>query len=74
MARDSEDNELVRLDGVKCLRVSASGRAIWCEHEDWDELKCIPQSIIHADSEVYKPDDYGVLVVPRWFVKKENLL
>lgn len=74
MPYSEEENESVRIDGVSCIARSSSGRAILCQHEDWDSDKWIPQSLIHDDSEVYTSNTQGVLIVPRWFAKKENLL
>ena len=69
-----EEREPVRIDGTKCIGLSKSNLAILCTNEDWDEDVWVPQSIIHANSEVYKLGTEGVLVVPRWFAKEKNLL
>jgi len=45
------------------LVVLDTGEEIW-----------IPKSQIHADSEVYKKDTEGTLVVSEWFATKEGLV
>lgn len=72
------DDELVRIDDVKCIHATKDqkGRtmAIKCVHEDWDDEKWIPFSLVHADSDVYAKDTEGTLVIPRWFAKKNVLV
>lgn len=74
MTHDSEDFDPVKIDGVKCIAVNKHGTSILCEHEDWDKPIWIAQSLIHDDSEVYKKGDEGILYVPRWLARKENML
>ena len=45
----------------KALRVIIDGEKRW-----------VPQSVIHADSEVWKNGDEGTLVVQEWFAIKEG--
>lgn len=53
-------------------------KAIEVVLSDTGDLKWIPKSVIHMDSEVFeKPDDGdggGKLVVHRWFAEQEGLL
>ena len=64
------DIGVVRLDEARCI--AETDKAICCEVED--EEVWVPKSVIHDDSEVYRLDDTGTLVVPEWFARKNGLL
>ena len=55
----------VKRDTGKALLVLIEGEEKW-----------IPQSVIHADSEVYDDNEHseGTLIVKRWWAEKEGLL
>ncbi len=55
-----------------------SNKAIQVVMLDTGDIKWIPKSVIHTDSEVYEKPDVGngagKLVVHTWFAEQENLL
>ena len=61
----------VEIDGCQCLR--ATDKAILVRIQDDLEL-WIPQSVVHDDSEVWKEDDEGTLIVAGWFAEKNGLV
>lgn len=71
---NEEDYEPVKIDGVKCIAVNKFATAICCAHNEWDKPVWIAYSLIHENSEVYKRGDEGILIVPRWLARKENML
>lgn len=66
----SDEDEVVEFEDVFCE--AQTPRAILVEIDG--EKHWIPQSQIHSDSEVYRKDDSGTLVVTRWFAEKEGLV
>lgn len=65
------DKSHITFEDAKCVRESGSGRALLVDingEEHW-----IPKSLIHDDSEVYKPNTEGTLVIPTWFAEKEGI-
>ena len=52
--------------------VGERDKAILVEAPDFDEPQWIPKSVIHDDSEVYRADTDGVLVVKNWFAEKKG--
>jgi len=54
----------IRLSTSKlALLVAVDGKSVW-----------IPQSMIHDDSEVYKGDTAGTLIVPEWLAREKGLI
>ncbi len=49
----------------KALKVDVGG--------DLLETKWIPKSVLHRDSEVNTDGDTGVLVIKKWFARKEAM-
>lgn len=69
--------EPVRLHNVRCLR--ATEKAIYVDipatpgrRAQWRGW--IPQSQVHDDSEVWREDDTGDLVLSRWIAEQKGLV
>lgn len=62
----------VSIPDCKGKNNTSSGLALWVETDDGEE-HCIPHSQIHADSEVFRPGDEGLLVITRWIARKKGL-
>ena len=68
---DGRDREgAVSFKSVRCIRESA--KAILCVGPTGKE-RWIPSSVVHDDSEVYRLNDKGTLVVKRWWAEREGL-
>jgi hypothetical protein len=66
--KDDDDGDLPFDMGiVKVLRVT--DKALLAVSEAMGE-QWIPKSVVHDDSEVWKKDDNGMLVVLTWWAKK----
>jgi hypothetical protein len=65
--RREEDHEIPR---ATCIGETA--KALKVEHSSGEEL-WVPKSVICEASDVKELGDYGTLVIPQWFAKKENL-
>lgn len=64
-----KDDDIVEIPGVKCVAQTPQALKIV---ED-DGFFWVPKSVVHDDSEVYRPDnEEGVLVVQRWWAEKEG--
>lgn len=50
--------------------VAESEKAIKVTNED--DSFWVPKSVVHDDSEVWKNEDEGKLVVKQWWAEKEN--
>jgi len=68
--RYREKDQNMEFDGATCLResekavlVSVGACEVW-----------IPKALIHDDSEVYKADTSGVLVIPEWLAVEKGLV
>jgi hypothetical protein len=61
--------EPYRIQGARCIRETA--KAIQVDIDG--DLKWIPKSCVHEDSEVYAKDHEGELIVAGWFAEKEGL-
>jgi len=59
---------LYSIDDVRVLR--DSGKALLIESSNLEEDIWIPQSQVHDDSEVWKENDEGTLVITDWFARK----
>lgn len=59
------------IDNVLVIR--ATPKALLVRFDDGEE-HWIPQSQIDDDSEVYKEDTEGTLIISEWFAEKENLV
>jgi hypothetical protein len=69
-----QDEEYVEFEDVKC-RVETDS-AILCDFDSDDVFSApiwVPKSIVHDDSEVYKKDTDGTLIIARWWADKEGL-
>ncbi len=64
------DGSTSTFKNVRCIRESA--KAILCVGPTGKE-RWIPSSVVHDDSEVYRQNDFGTLVVHRWWAEKEGL-
>ncbi len=51
-----------------------SDKAIQVVLLDTGDVKWVPKSVIHDDSEVFKVGDSGKLVILRWFAEREKWL
>lgn len=67
--KDDDGHEPVRVAEVQCTKQTE--RAILCVIEGEDVW--VPQSLVHDDSEVYRQGDFGTLIVPKWFARKNGL-
>jgi hypothetical protein len=63
-------DDVETIEGVKAKRESA--KALLVKLADGREV-WVPKSVIHDDSEVWKENTSGKLVVHRWFAEKEGL-
>ena len=63
--------ETVQIQNVKAVRETEA--ALLVEVEGEEEI-WIPKSQIHDDSEVYKMDTEGTLVIPLWLAEKHGLV
>jgi len=43
--------------------IKDTGKAILVEAPDFDEPEWIPQSMVHSDSEIWKEDEEGTLII-----------
>lgn len=58
-----------------CDVIAETEKAILIKHEDFDEgQQWIPQSQIHADSEIWEDGQSGALVIKTWFAEKLGLI
>lgn len=57
------DDVFVKAETPKAILVEIENEEHW-----------IPQSQVHADSEVWRVNDEGKLVVTRWWAEKEGLI
>jgi hypothetical protein len=66
-------DNIVKIKNVRCTRATA--KAILVEGGDLEESPIwVPQSQVHADSEVWKEGDVGALVVTAWFAEQRGWL
>ena len=62
-------DEKKTIKGATCVYNSKNAiRVVSPEYSGW-----VPQSAVHADSEVYKSGQSGDLVVVAWFAEKNDL-
>jgi hypothetical protein len=62
--------ETVQIQNVKALRETEKALLVGVEGEEvW-----LPKSQIDDDSEVYKDNTEGVLVIPLWLAEKHGLV
>jgi hypothetical protein len=57
-----------------CEIIKDSGKAILVESPNLEEPLWIPQSQVHADSEIWKQGETGTLTITEWWAIKEGLL
>ncbi len=70
-----DEAETVEFEDVTALNLSASGKALWCRFDQENgKRRPIPVSLIHDDSEVWKPGQTGKLILPEWWCIKEGLV
>lgn len=62
------NDRTVTIVGAKCLRQSK--RAIFVRFLDVSPV-WVPQSVVHADSEVYRENDVGTLVLMEWWARQQ---
>jgi hypothetical protein len=69
---------ILKTDGVNlgpCQILGATEKAVKVQLESEDDVRWIPKSQIHDDSEAYDTKNTtGDLVVSRWFAEKEGLV
>jgi hypothetical protein len=71
--RPRRDDPPVRIEG--CRGLAKTPKALLVYNMRWGKNRWVPQSVIHADSEVYEVgNETGVLVVAAWWAKKEGLV
>lgn len=63
--------EKAEIDDVKIIG-KTSGGAMICIIDG--QKRFIPQSVIHADSEIWRVGDEGTLTLWEWFAVKEGLV
>lgn len=72
--RDEPEGADVQVDQV----LQESAKAIQVELTDTGDLKWIPKSVIHSDSEVFEKPDVGngagKMVLHMWFAEQEKLV
>ena len=61
----------VTIRGAECI--AETDKAIKVRAGDLDEDIWVPKSVIDDDSEVYKADTDGDLIVAEWWARKEGL-
>jgi hypothetical protein len=67
---DEREADTVSFDDVRAI--TASDHALCVEIEG--QVHWLPQSQIHADSEVFEIGHYGKLVITRWIAEKKGLV
>ena len=72
----SDDSDVVMLPGSTGVRLSSSKAALLCRIPVGTDVvsEWIPVSVISDDSEVWKPDQTGKLVIQRWIAREKELL
>lgn len=73
IVRDEEDDPPVTFKDVVCLAQSSLAIKVRIPGKG---VLWIPQSQVHADSEVYNdgPNDSGKLVITHWIAEQKDLL
>jgi len=71
MPRDNSGDEPHKMGEGKCIRESE--KAILVAFTSAEGQRWIPKSVVHDDSEVWKQDDVGQLVVKMWWAEKNIL-
>lgn len=71
MSLASDGEEVVTVED--CRARAETAKALLVEIPDADQALWVPQSQIHGDSEVYKKDHVGKLVITRWWAEKNGL-
>lgn len=71
MPRDNSGDEAHKMGEGKCIRESE--KAILVAFEGEEGQRWIPKSVVHDDSEVWKKDDVGQLIVKMWWAEKNIL-
>jgi hypothetical protein len=72
MSRDDDDDAATGLVQVQCTCITMSEKAIQIRISNGSQY-WIPQSQIHVDSEVWKKDQTGKLVIPAWLAKEKRI-
>ncbi len=67
---DRGSDRTVTIENVECIRESANAILV---RIDGDEM-WIPQSQVHADSEVWRKGDEGKLVITKWIAEQKGLV
>jgi len=68
--RDEPEGADFRIEKV----LQESPKALQVVLEDTGDIKWVPKSVIHTNSEVYKMGDTGKLVIFMWFAEQEKWL
>lgn len=61
-------------DVGQAIALKESDKALLVQIIDLEEQVWVPKSQIHDDSEVFKSDQSGKLVVTNWFAEKQGWL
>lgn len=64
------EEEITVIDKSKCI--GETNNAIKVRSENFDEPQWIPKRCIHDDSEVYKSNTSGDLIIHAWFARKKG--
>lgn len=66
------EDELVEFFDCKVIHVT--DKAVLVKMPEMEQPQWFPQSQIHANSEIWKQDDEGTLVVTRWIAETKGLV
>lgn len=71
----NEGREPVGFDNTTCLRATPNAILVQRRREDGSAGRSlwVPQSVVHADSEVFEQGHQGRLVLFTWWARKEGL-
>lgn len=67
---DDREPELVTIENVRAVAASSLALCV----QIGDDVEWIPESQIHADSEVFEVGHFGTLVITRWIAEKKGLV
>jgi len=62
----------ITIEKAKCLKKSDSGKAILVDAPIFDNPEWIPLSQVDDDSEVYKENTEGDLIISDWLAEKNG--
>lgn len=74
MPFSKEGNDPVTFEDCEGIRLNQSLLMLLVSCDSWDKDYWIPRSLIHDDSEVYRPGTTGTLIIPRWIAEKKGMI